>query len=112
MLREMFSPIGGPKDDGSEEIDWAGDLKAYIDDHEELLSKEIMPAVSKHQKHLGHPRAYKLYIRPIKKCIGVYCDEFDLDRSSIFTPAQIIKLAKLFAKTQSEFIKKGDYDAS
>lgn len=111
-LFELFSPIGGPAQDGAEEIDWPGDLKAYIDDHEDLLGKQIMPAVQKHQKYIGHPRAYKLYLRPIKHCVEEYCREFDLDQKEIFSPVMIIKIAKQFAEQQKDFIRKGDYDVS
>lgn len=111
-LFELFSPIGGPSETDTEEIDWIGDLKAFIDDHEDLLGKEIMPAVSKHQKYIGHPRAYKIYIKPIKKCAEEYCNTFELDQKKIFTPEMVIKLAKQFANQQNEFIQKGDYNVS
>ena len=38
LLREMFSPIGAPKEQESD-IDWIGDLKFFIDNDTDVLSK-------------------------------------------------------------------------
>jgi hypothetical protein len=110
LLREMFSPLGGPKDEKESEIDWAGDLKLYIDDHESLLTKYILPAIEKHKKYVGHPSVYKIYIKPLQKCVDQYCGEFGLDdKGKIFSPEQIIDLAKQYADQQNKFIERGDY---
>lgn len=108
-LFELFSPIGGPTENDLQEIDWIGDLKAYIDDNESLLSRRIMPAVEKHKKYLKHPNAYKIYIKAIKLCADQYCDQFDIEEK-VFTPEKIIELAKTYADQQEKFIGRGDYE--
>lgn len=110
LLKEMFSPLGGPKDTEKEEVDWLGDLKLFIDDHESLLTKYLMPAVEKHKKYVGHPSVYKIYIKPLQKCAEQYCNQFDLeDQGKIFSPDKIIELAKQYAEQQNKFIDRGDY---
>jgi hypothetical protein len=109
-LFELFSPIGGPKEE-MPEIDWLGDLKAYIDDNESLITRKLMPAIQKHKKYQGHPNAYKIYIKPLNRCAEDYCSTFDIDDiGSIFPPDKIIELAKVYSEQQENFIKRGDYE--
>ncbi len=109
LLREMFSPVGGPKEDQSD-IDWADDLKFYIDNDERLLGRFIFPAVERHEKYAGHPNAYKIYVKPLKQCLESYLDKFDIDDpEKKFTDDLIESLAKKIAMQQENFLKKGDY---
>lgn len=110
-LFELFSPIGGPKETDIPEIDWVGDLKAFIDDNESLLTKRLMPAVQKHKKYQGHPSAYKIYIKPLNMCAEDYCNAFDItEKGEVFPPEKIIELAKIYAEQQENFIGRGDYE--
>jgi hypothetical protein len=54
----MFSPLGGPQET-EKIIDWGDDLKFYIDNEDSLLQQYMFPAVKKHEKHAGHPQAFK-----------------------------------------------------
>ena len=83
----MFSPIGAPKDD-KEDIDWLGDLKFFIDNDSDVLSKQFFPAIRKHQEYKGHPDAYKLYIKPLE---GV-CETKDHEAS--MARAELLQIAK------------------
>lgn len=110
LLKEMFSPIGGPNHD-NQDVDWNSDLKLYIDDHDSLLNKFIMPAIEKHKKYAGHPMAYKIYLKPLSGCVKEYCKRFDIqDVNEIFTEEKLIELAKTYASMQEKFISKGDYE--
>ena len=110
LLREMFSPIGGPTKDDSD-IDWIGDLKYYIDNNDDLLQNYLFPAVKKHAAHLGHPKAYTLYLNPIQKCKERYAEEFDIkDVDSKLSKDLIIELAKKIAEEQESHIKHKDYE--
>ena len=110
MIREMFSPMGGPKKE-EEQIDWLGDLKFFIDNNNSLLTHEIHPAVMKHKKYRDHPKAFKLYIKPLQKCANLYAREFDIPEPENKLPKEaIIQLAKQIANEQSNFISRGDYD--
>lgn len=109
LLREMFSPVGGEKDDDSE-VDWIDDLKFFIDNNNSILEKFIFPAILRHKKYQGHPSAYKLYIKPISQCVDVYCQKYDVtERDKKFPPEAIEKLARDFAEKQDRFIAQGDY---
>ena len=109
LLKEMFSPIGGPKSD-EQDVDWNSDLKLYIDDHDHLLTKFIMPAIEKHKKYAGNPNAYKIYIRPLNICAREYCDKFNIKEfDKIFPKNKIEELARTYATLQEKFINKGDY---
>jgi hypothetical protein len=109
LLREMFSPVGGPKEDQSD-IDWADDLKFYIDNDEKLLGRFIFPAVERHEKYAGNPNAYKIYVKPIKSCLESYLNKFEVeDPDKKFTDDLIESLAKKIATQQENFFKKGDY---
>jgi hypothetical protein len=110
MLREMFSPLGGPKAD-EEEIDWADDLKFYIDNNNELLTRFIFPAVAKHQSDPHDDRSYKLYIKPLRACIEDYCREYGIkEKGKTFPPEVIIRIAKRISEEQKKHIDNGAYD--
>jgi hypothetical protein len=114
LLREMFSPLGGPQET-EKIIDWGDDLKFYIDNEDSLLQQYMFPAVKKHEKHAGHPEAFKLYLRPIRSCLESYCDKFNIkDAKEKFTDDVIEGLAKRLATEQEKHIEHGDYkkDAS
>ena len=105
----MFSPLGGPKKDDSD-IDWNSDLKLYIDDHDHLITRFIMPTVEKHKKYVGNPNAYKLYMKPLSACAKEYCNKFDIKEiDKVFPEEKISELAKTYATLQEKFISKGDY---
>ena len=107
----MFSPIGAPKEN-EQDIDWLGDLKFYIDNDEKMLSNHFFPAVKRHQEYRGNPNAYKLYIKPIERCLESYCEQFDIqDRDLKFPKESLIELAKKIAEEQEKFIEAGDYEA-
>lgn len=110
LLKEMFSPVGGPKDE-EQDVDWIDDLKFYIDNENRLLNNYIFPTVAKHKKHVGNPNVYKLYVQALKPCIKDYCKTFNIeDPDEKFPENAIINLARSMATTQENFIKKGDYD--
>lgn len=109
LLKEMFSPIGAPKD-SEPDIDWLDDLKFFIDNNDKMLNQYFFPAVKKHKEHHGHPEVFKVYIRPIEHCLSHYCDKYEIDnREEKFPKDKLIDLAKKFASEQEKFIKKGDY---
>ena len=111
LLREMFSPIGAPREDESE-IDWVDDLKFYIDNDTDILSRQMFPAIKKHMKHVDHPQAFKLYLRPLKQCTEMYCEKFNVDGKEEKFSAEVLQgLAKKIAEEQNRHIKNGDYDA-
>lgn len=106
----MWSPIGAPKED-QKEVDWLDDLHFYIDNKDELLNQYFFPAVQRHKEHQGNPNVFKVYIRPIERCLEQYCEEFDIDgKEEKFPKEKIIELAKRFAEEQEKFLEKGDYE--
>ena len=110
LLREMFSPIGAPKEK-DQEIDWLDDLKFFIDNEDNMLNQHFFPAIKRHREHQGNPNVFKVYIRPIEHCLNHYCEKFDIDnREEKFPKEKIIDLAKRFAEEQEKYIKKGDYN--
>ena len=110
MIREMFSPVGGPKD-GQGDIDYADDLKFFIDNESELLSRQMFPGIKKHLKHRDHPHAYKFYLKPLQKCCKIYANKFKLENiEQKITKEQLIGLAKQIAAEQNQHIARGDYD--
>ena len=112
LLREMWSPIGAPKQD-QEEIDWLDDLHFFIDNDDEMLNKNLFPAVQRHKQHLGNPNVFKVYIRPLERCKESYCQKYDIiDADQKFSKEKIIELAKRFAEEQEKFLQKGDYETS
>jgi hypothetical protein len=108
-LLEMFSPIGAPQTP-DQDIDWAGDLKFYVDNNDKLLNQYFFPAIKKHKEYKGHPNAYKLYVKPFEQCLEQYCEQFEIDdREEKFPKEKLIQLAKEFAMQQEKFLDKGDY---
>lgn len=106
----MFSPIGAPKDD-QQEIDWLDDLKFFIDNDDEMLTKYMFPAVKRHKEHKGNPHVFKVYIRPVQGCLEHYCNKFEIEnREEKFPKEKLIELAKKIAKEQEKYLEKGDYD--
>jgi hypothetical protein len=109
-LNEMFSPLGSPKDN-DQGIDWLGDLKFFIDNDNKMVEDYLFPAIRKHENYIGHPSAYKIYLRPLEKCLKRYCDKFKIkDPELKFPKEQLIELAKKIAKDQEEFLENGDYE--
>jgi hypothetical protein len=109
LLQEMFSPLGGPKEQ-EKNIDWGDDLKFYIDNEDRLLQKYMFPAVEKHEKYVGHPNAYKIYMKAIRSCAESYCEKFEIeDPKEKFTEEIIEGLARRIAVEQEKYISKGDY---
>jgi hypothetical protein len=109
LLREMFSPMGGPKEN-DQDINWGNDLKFYIDNNDRLLEKYFFPAIRKHEKHAGNPNVYKLYLQALMPCLKEYCSKFEIkDSEEKFSKDVLEELAKSMAKEQEAFIKKGDY---
>jgi hypothetical protein len=110
LLKEMFSPIGAPKTD-QPDIDWLDDLKFYIDNNDKMLETNMFPAVKRHQEYRGNPNAFKIYIRPIERCLEAYCEEFEVeDPEEKFSKEKIIELAKTISSQQERFMERGDYD--
>jgi len=108
LLKEMFSPIGAPKEEN--DIDWIGDLKFFIDNDSQILSKQFFPAIKRHQQHKGHPDAYKLYLRPLEGVCETYCKKFEVkNKDEVFPKEKLIELAKHFADEQERHIDHGDY---
>jgi hypothetical protein len=110
LLKEMFSPIGAPKDD-QQDVDWLDDLHFFIDNNDKMLEKYFFPAVKRHREHAGNPNVFKVYIRPIENCLKHYCQKYEIENSEEkFSKEKIIELAKRFASEQEKFIKRGDYE--
>ena len=110
LLKEMFSPIGAPKQD-QQDIDWLGDLKFFIDNDDAMLNNYFFPAVKRHKEYQGNPNAYKIYIRPIEKCLGQYCEKFEVETpEDKFPKEKLIELAKRCAEEQEKYLDKGDYE--
>jgi hypothetical protein len=81
LLKEMFSPIGAPKQD-QQDIDWLGDLKFFIDNDD-----------------------------AIEKCLGHYCEKFEVETpEEKFPKEKLIELAKRCAEEQEKYLDKGDYE--
>jgi hypothetical protein len=111
LLKEMFSPIGAPKQD-QQDIDWLDDLKFFIDNDDAMLNNYFFPAVKRHKEHRGNPNAYKIYIRPIEHCKEAYCEKFEIDiPEEKFPKEKLIELAKRCAEEQEKYISKGDYES-
>jgi hypothetical protein len=110
LLKEMFSPVGAPKDE-QPDIDWIGDLKFYMDNNDDMLNQHFFPAVKRHKEHRGNPNAYKIYIRSLKGCLESYCEKYEVeDREEKFPEEKLEELAKQIATQQEKFMEKGDYD--
>lgn len=105
----MFSPIGAPKEEESE-VNWLDDLKFFIDNDSDILSRHFFPAVKKHQKYVGNPNAFKIYVGPLESCKDLYCEKYDIESpEEKFSKEKIIELAKVCAEEQEKIIKRGDY---
>ncbi len=112
LLNELFSkPVEEPKK-FDPEVDYLDDLKFWISNNDDALSKVLMPAIHQHREHHHEGNNYKLYIKPLMKCAEDYCVKFDLmhSKDEIFTPENIVILAKKIAEEQNNFIEKGDYN--
>jgi hypothetical protein len=110
LLKEMWSPIGAPKDD-QQEIDWLDDLKFFIDNDNRSLQQYFFPAIKRHKEHQGNPNAFKIYIRPVERCMETYCQKYEIENpEEKFPKEKIIELAKRFASEQEKFLERGDYE--
>jgi hypothetical protein len=110
LLREMFSAIGAPKET-EEEIDWLDDLKFFIDNDTDILSRHFFPAVKRHREHRDNPNVFKVYIRPLEACKEAYCQQYEIENAEEkFPKSKIIELAKRCAEEQSKIIERGDYE--
>jgi hypothetical protein len=110
LLSEMFSAIGAPKEQ-EQDIDWLDDLKFFIDNNNNLLTKQMFPAVEKHKKYKDHPKAYTIYVKPLEACMEEYCKIFQIeDRSDKFPKEKMIELAKHISEEQRKHIEHGDYE--
>jgi hypothetical protein len=108
-LMEMFSAIGAPKEEDAN-IDWISDLKFFIDNDDKMLERFMFPALKKHEKHAGHPEAYKIYLKPLSNCAKIYCEKYEIDDpEEKFSKEKLIELAKKVADQQEKFIEDGDY---
>lgn len=109
LLKELFSPIGAPED--NQDINWHEDLKFFMDSDNDALSNILFPAIKKHMNYVGHPDAYKIYIKPIQQCKEMYCEKYKIDdASSKFTKEEIINMARKIAAEQEKYIGRGDYE--
>lgn len=107
----MFSAIGAPSEKEIEDIDWIGDLKFFIDNDDKILDKHFFPAVKTHKANVGHPNIYKAYLRPLKQCMEMYCNKFEIeDPEQKFPKEKLIELAKQIAEEQSRHLERGDYE--
>jgi hypothetical protein len=110
LLKEMFSPIGSPKED-DQDIDWLGDLKFFMDNDDKMLENFLFPAVEKHKQYAGNPNAWKLYMKPVQECLKCYLEQFDVeDPEKTFPKEALEELAHKMAEEQERFIQEGDYD--
>jgi len=112
-LLELFDIPADTKDKRlSQDIDYAGDLKFFIDNDNDLLSKFFFPVVKQQSEHLHSPDFYKHYLKPVKHCAELYVKEYDLDdiKNEIFTDETFTNIAKRFAEEQKSHIESGEYD--
>ena len=114
-LLELFSQPddSGNKDDRLDpEINYLEDLKFFIDNNNNILSKLFFPAITKHKKQGNTEDSYKLYIEPVKKSIDIYCKKYELDdfKDKIFSDNAVLDISKKFAQEQNDHIQHKDYD--
>lgn len=110
LLFEFFNAV---REQDNTQVDWIGDLKFFIDQDDTCFIDYIYPAIMKHKKHVGNPNAYKLYMRPLKKCLNRYSDEYNVKDLDIkFPESELVDLAKVIASEQEIYIKNGDYNAA
>ena len=106
----MFEPKSGLMYNDLSDVDWADDLKFFIDNENSLLEKHIFPAVEKHKRHAGHPNCYRFYVKPIIECIKAYVRRFEIEEpKKIFTREIVESIAKKISEEQEKHIKDGDY---
>ena len=117
-LFELFSRPDQDSDDKRKdprldhEINYADDLKYFIDNEDSLLSKFFFPAIDKQKRMNNQENSFKLYIDPVSKSIDIYCRKFKLDdvKDKIFNNEIISDVAKKIAGEQGEHIKKKAYE--
>lgn len=113
-LLELFDIPADTKDKRlDQDIDYAGDLKFFIDNDNDLLSKHFFPAIKKHKEDLhSEDPAEKYYMEPVKHCLALYIKKFNLDdiKDKIFTDDLLKSVAQRFADEQREHIDSGAYD--
>jgi hypothetical protein len=112
LLKEMFSAIGAPSSEqDTADVDWLGDLKFFIDNDDKLVGNYFFPAVKKHKENVGHPNIFKVYMRPLERCLEQYCNKFEIDSpEEKFPKDKLIELAKQIAEEQSRHLERGDYE--
>jgi len=93
------------------DINYLNDLKFFIDNDTDRLSKNFFPAIKQQQANDG-PESFKFYLKPLSDSCEEYCKEYDLSdiKDEIFTRESLVELAKEIAAEQSEFIKNGSYN--
>jgi len=108
-LNEFFP--APEREDPDQEVDWLDDLKFYIDNEPKLLSNYFFPAIKKHQRHIDHPKAFMLYIKPLHKCLKNYCETFEIEEpEKKFPMDSLVELAKKICDEQKIHIENGDYE--
>lgn len=116
-LFELFQQLE-PSDDSDEkdkrlanDINYIDDLKFFIDNDTEKLSRNFFPAIKQQQQNDG-PDSFKFYLKPLQDSCDEYCKEYDLSdiKEKIFTTEKMIELAKQIASEQSGYIKNGAYN--
>lgn len=112
---ELFAPPSEMKEKDERldpEINYIEDLKYFIDNEDDVLSKIFFPAISQQKKQADKENSFKLYIEPVKKTVGIYCKKFKLEdiQDKIFNDDSVVKVAKRIADEQTNHIKKKDYD--
>jgi hypothetical protein len=112
-LLEFFSSTPQDQDEEKEkDIDWLGDLKFYVDNDDDALINHIFPAIDQHKKNVEDPKAYKIYVKPLRQCAMRYCKKFDTEKNhkELFPTEEIVRLAKEIAEIQKQCIERGDYE--
>lgn len=101
----------GGEDNRKPEIDWKDDLKFFIDQNNDLLIREIQPAIRKHKLDTDTESSFNHYIKPLKRCMRVYANMFQInDIDTKISKEDLIVLAKQIAEEQNRHIGNGDYD--
>lgn len=110
-LMELFQTTPNANQKYDSEVDYLNDLKFWVSNNDDMLTKVFFPAIQKHKQHFDNKDVYKVYLNPLKKCCEAYCREYDLMHSmdEIFSDEKLAELAHTMANEQAEFIKKGDY---
>lgn len=107
LLKELFQ---ADKKQPDPDINWIEDLKVFLDNDDEMLSKYFFPAVDQHKQDPDNDEAYKFYIKPLSLCAEKYCSTYDIpDKNNFFPAEKIADLAKMIAAEQKSYIKRGDY---